>query len=91
MLKIAHSRFKPLLYAISPTPDWAAALKDCNTVIDMWEIFDNSETKVVEIRELVCKALLRRMAAHRGLRDYAHAADDAVRALQIKPNGASVS
>jgi hypothetical protein len=53
----------------------------------MWEIFENRETKQAEVRELVCKALLRRMAAQRGLGMYAGAADDAKTALSIKPDG----
>ena len=53
----------------------------------MWEIFENRETKQSEVRELVCKALLRRMAAQRGLGLYAGAAEDAKIALSIKPDG----
>ena len=29
-----------------PTPDWQAALKDCNTVVDVWEIFDASDVRL---------------------------------------------
>lgn len=63
--------------------EWPAAVKDCNTVLEIWEFLDDK--KGSKQHPVVLKALLRRAAGYRGQRMYKDAREDLEEALKLCP------